>query len=89
MQSFINFAPGSKEYDAQQRKQALMAQIMGQGAPAPQSAGQGAAQGLNSVMGGFALRNQKQGAFPAAPGGAKPNFMQGLMNFFGGSGGLF
>jgi hypothetical protein len=87
MQPFI-FNGQSNDKDA--RKQALIAQIMGQGAPAPQTAGQGAAQGLNSVMGGFALRNQKQGAFPVAPGGAKPSFSQGLMNFFGlGGGGLY
>jgi hypothetical protein len=87
MQPFI-FNGQSDGKDA--RKQALIAQIMGQGAPAPQTPGQGAAQGMSAVMNGFALRNQNRGAFPDAPGGAKPSFSQGLMNFFGlGGGGLY
>lgn len=87
MFSFINFAPGSREWQQQQQKQAIMAQIMGQDAPAPNSVGQGAMQGLNSVMHGFALRNHNRGPFPDAPGGMKPGFAQGLMNFFGRGGG--
>lgn len=80
----------SQQDGKDQRKQAIIAKIMGQGAPAPQDAATGAMQGLNSMFGGFQLRNQNRGAFPDAPGGAKPNFAQGLMNFFGGgSGGLF
>lgn len=39
MFSFINFAPGSREWQQQQQKQAIMAQIMGQDAPAPNSVG--------------------------------------------------
>lgn len=72
------------------RKQMLMRQIMGQGAPNPTSAGQGMMNGLNSIAGGLAMRNHNRGPFPGAPGGGKPNFMQGLMNFFGkGGGGLY
>lgn len=86
MQPFIFNATGNEK---DQRKQAIIAQIMGQGAPNPTSAGQGMAQGLSSVIGGLAMRNHNRGAFPAAPGGAKPSFQQGLMNFFGmGGGGL-
>lgn len=80
MNPFIFNAPADGK-DA--RKQAIIAQIMGQGAPAPQSPGQGAAQGLNSIMGGLALRKQNQGAFPTVPGGTAPSFGQGLMNLFG------
>lgn len=87
MQPFIF---NSQQNPRDQRKQAIISQIMGQGAPQPMNAGQGAMNGLNSVMGGFALRNHKQGAFPTAPGGGQPGIMQGLMNFFGrGGGGLY
>lgn len=85
MQPFIFNAPTSGK---DQRKQALIHQIMGQGAPAPQSMGQGMAQGANSLMAGLALSKEKQGLFPTAPGGQKPNFMTGLMNMFGNNGGL-
>lgn len=71
------------------RRQMLMRQIMGQGAPQPTNQTQGLMQGLNSIAGGFGMRNHNRGQFPGAPGG-KPNFMQGLMNFFGkGGGGLY
>lgn len=87
MQNFIFNGPQNSR---DQRKQAIIAQISGQGAPAPTSMGQGALQGLNSIAGGFALRNHNRGPFPDAPGGAKPSMLQGLMNFFGrGGGGLF
>lgn len=87
MQNSIFNAPTR---DRDMRKQAIIQQITGQGAPNPTSAGQGAMQGLNSVLGGFALRNHNRGPFPDAPGGARPGFAQGLMNFFGkGGGGLY
>lgn len=87
MQPFIFNAPQGKN---DPRKQAIIAQITGQGQAAPQTVGQGIGQGMNSLMGGFALRNHNQGAFPDAPGGIKPSFGQGLMNFFGfGGGGLY
>jgi hypothetical protein len=87
MNPFIFNAPNGKSGSQDQRKQALIAQIMGQGAPNPTTTTQGAMNGLNSIMGGFALRNQNEGAFPAAPSGGKPSFGQGLMNFFGAGGG--
>lgn len=68
------------------RKQALIQQIMGQGAP--QSTGQGAMQGLQSMLGGLQLRQHNKGPFPQAPGGATPSFATGLMNMFGKGGGL-
>lgn len=72
------------------RRQMLIRMITQQGAPNPTNQTQGLMNGLNSVMGGLALRNHNRGPFPDAPGGAKPNFMQGLMNFFGkGGGGLY
>lgn len=72
------------------RRQMLMRLITQQGAPNPTTQTQGLMNGLNSIAGGFAMRNHNRGPFPAAPGGAKPNFMQGLMNFFGkGGGGLY
>lgn len=72
------------------RRQMLIRQIMGQGAPNPTTRTQGMMNGLNSLMSGFALRAHDRGPFPQAPGGAKPNFLQGLMNFFGrGGGGLY
>jgi hypothetical protein len=71
-----------------QRKQAIIQQIMGNGAPAPSNMGQGMAHGANSLMAGLALRKHNQGAFPAAPGGGKANFLTGLMNMFGNNGGL-
>lgn len=87
MQPFIFNAPQSKN---DPRRQAIIAQIMGQGQAVPQTVGQGIGQGVNSLMGGFALRNHNRGPFPDAPGGAQPNMMQGLMNFFGrGGGGLY
>lgn len=86
MQPFIFNAPMNER---DQRKKAIIAQIMGNGAPTPTSGAQGAVQGLNSIMGGLALRKQNQGFFPEAPGGGKPSFMTGLMNMFGNNGGLF
>ena len=85
-----NFIFNGQTNDRDLRKQAIIQQITGQGAPAPGGPAQGAVQGLNSLMGGFALRNHNRGQFPDAPGGGQPNCMQGLMNFFGGSrGGLY
>lgn len=87
MQPFIFNAP---QNGRDQRKQAIIQQIMGQGAPQPTNIGQGIGRGVNSLMGGLALRNHNRGPFPDAPGGAKPNPLQGLMNFFGkGGGGLY
>lgn len=84
MPSFFFNNPSSRDL----QKQAIIQQITGQGTP--QSYGRGVAQGINSIAGGFALRNHNRGPFPDAPGGAKPGFAQGLMNFFGaGGGGLF
>jgi hypothetical protein len=90
MQPFIFNGPTNGAANGRdQRKQAIIQQIMGQGAPAPQNVGQGVGQGLNSLMGGFALQKHNQGAFPTAPGGKKPGFMSGLMNMFGNNGGLY
>lgn len=85
MMNRSNYQPTDRDL----RKQALMQQIMGQGAPSPTSPGQGMMQGLNSIAGGLGMRAHNRGPFPDAPGGAKPNFMQGLMNFFGKGGGLY
>lgn len=79
MQPFIFSAPSDPR---EARKQALIAQITGHGAPAPQSTAQGVVQGLGSIVDGFALRNLNRGPFPDAPGGAQPGFFQGLANFF-------
>lgn len=81
MQSFINFPVGSPEYRQQQMKQQIMAGIMGGGQSATPA--QGMASGFGSIMNGLALRKMNTGAFPDAPGGAKPSFPVGLMNFFG------
>lgn len=70
-----------------QRKRALMAQILGPQMqapqPAPQNTAQGVVQGLGSIADGFAQRYAAKGPFPDAPGGAKPSFLQGLSNVFG------
>lgn len=72
------------------RKQAIIQQITGEGAPAPTSVGQGAVQAANSILNGFALRQHNRGPFPDMPGGGKPRFLAGLANMFGGGrGGLY
>lgn len=71
------------------RKEAIMQQIMGTGSPQAVSPGQGAVQGLNSVLGGLAMRQHNQGAFPEMPGGGQPGFAQAFRNLFGSNGGLF
>lgn len=86
MNPFIFNAPSN---DQDRRKQAIIAQITGQGQPAPMNAGQGAVQGANSLLGGFQMRQHNRGPFPDMPGGGAPNPMQGLMNFFGRGGGLY
>jgi hypothetical protein len=87
MQNFIFNSPHGAH---DQRKQAIIAMMTGQGAPSPTTMGQGAMQGASSIAGGLALRNHNRGPFPDAPGEARPSFMQGLMNFFGrGGGGLY
>lgn len=83
-----NFIFNAQQPGRDQQRQAIISQIMGHGAQ-PQGVAQGAVQGLNSMMGGLALRKHDQGPFPSAPGGGRANPMQGLMNFFGRGGGLY
>jgi len=89
MQGFIFNSP-QRATDRDRRREAIIQQIMGQGAPAPATATQGAMQGLGSLMAGFALRNHDLGPFPQAPAGGQISPFQGLINFFGGPrGGLY
>lgn len=86
MNGFIFNAP-SRNGDT--RKQALISQIMGYGAPAPNAPLMGATQGFNSILAGIGLRRQNMGPFPDMPGGGQPNFVQNLRNIFGRPGGLY
>lgn len=88
--SFIFNSPAGAQ---DRRKQAIIAQIMGQGAPNPATPAVGAVNGLNSIANGFRLRQMNNAAPPAgqpgAPlditaGGNQPGLWQGLMGLFGG-----
>ncbi len=58
--------------------------------PAPQSTGEGIAQGLGHIVDGFAQRHAARGPFPEMPGGGQPGPLMGLANMFGFSrGGLY
>lgn len=70
-----------------QYRQAIIQKLMG-GMGNASNPASGMMSGIGSIFGGLMAHKQNQGQFPAAPGGAKPNFATGLMNFFGRGGGL-